>query len=516
LAREHTRFKRRLETESDYLIELRSLVSQLGQKGGLISPAVYDTAQVLRLAPVANDRECVIAWLIAQQNSDGGWGPQAAPCARDLPTLAAALALRAQCLSKEGHTAAEAGFAFLRRYAPKHWSESIADDAPVAVELLLPRLLDEAVSEGIELPITPYTALRAQGEQKRRMIVATRPTPGAAPTHSWEAWGSSGGAEMIDGTGGVGHSPAATASWLETAVKRNDLNAACKNARRYLKAAAEATCESDHGVMPTAWPIDRFEQIWGLHALLIAGLIDHPFLQDVARDQMLNLSRSMRPEGIGFSDFFVADGDCTATAAATLFEAGYTVDTHRIYRFEKGDSFITYPHEIQPSLTTTAHAVLALALAGDDVSRFARYLQGKQSPDGRWVGDKWHSSWLYTTAEVMTALAHANRTQTLPTAVAALLRCQRADGGWGCTDRSTLAETAYVALAFQALRSRGVCVDQIQGSLPRAAAMLADNYDEMTLRSNLFWIDKELYCPYRIDQAYILSAMIALNREHGE
>ncbi|MGZ3457426.1 MAG: hypothetical protein ACXU86_02855 [Archangium sp.] len=33
------------------LAELRSLVSALGAKGGLMSPSVYDTAQVLRILP---------------------------------------------------------------------------------------------------------------------------------------------------------------------------------------------------------------------------------------------------------------------------------------------------------------------------------------------------------------------------------------------------------------------------------------------------------------------------------
>jgi halimadienyl-diphosphate synthase len=496
--------------KDECLTELRNLVLELGRRGGLVSPAVYDTAQVLRLALLSDDRAGTVAWLIARQHSDGGWGPPSTPRARDLPTLAAALALRGQRDFKDAHEAAEAGFTFLHRHASQHWSEPPGDDLPVGLELLLPRLLDEAAAQRIDLPVEPYESLRALGIRKRQMIVAMKPGAGDGPLHSWEGWGFQADPEVIDGSGGVGHSPAATAAWLATAAKRDDLDDACRGARRFLEAAAAASCESSPGLMPSAWPINRFEQIWGFHALSAAGLLDHPHLRDAARAQILDLSRALRPDGVGMSDHFSADGDCTFTAIATLIAAGHQVDSRVIYRFQKNDSFTTYPIEIQPSLTTTAHAVLALTRAGEDVSRFARHIEGKQSPDGRWVGDKWHSSWLYTTAEVIVALVQANRTQALSAAVAALLRHQWPDGGWGCADRPTLAETAYAVLALHALRSRGVCADQVRPALARAATWLADNY-EPSLRSHLFWIDKELYCPYRVDRVFVLCALLALH-----
>jgi Squalene-hopene cyclase C-terminal domain/Prenyltransferase and squalene oxidase repeat len=502
--------------EKECLTELRNLVLELGQHGGLISPSVYDTAQVLRLSPVTDDRASTVAWLIARQHSDGGWGQPSATRARDLPTLAASLALRAQRGSIGASDAAQAGFAFLRRYAHEHWSEPLADDLPVGIELLLPRLLGEAASQGIDLPDKPYQSLRALGTRKRLIIAATKPSAGSGPVYSWEGWGFQPAPDVIDGSGGVGHSPAATAAWLAMAAKRNDLNGVgSQGARRFLKSASTASCESDPGLMPVAWPINRFEQIGGLHALSVAGLVDHPHLRDAARAQILDLSHALRPGGIGKSDHFTVDGDCTFMAIATLIAAGHHVNSRVIYRFRKKNSFITYPIELQPSLTATAHAVLALARARDDVSCFARYLESKQSPDGRWVGDKWHNSWLYTTAEVIMALAQANRTKALPAAVAALLWHQRDGGGWGSADRPTPAETAYAALALHMLRSRGICTKQIYSALERAATWLADNYKSMSLRDDLFWISKELYCPCRIDRIFILSAVLALHQECG-
>ncbi len=502
--------------ENECLTELRNLVLELGRDGGLISPSVYDTAQVLRLSPLTGDCASTVAWLIARQHSDGGWGHPSATRARDLPTLAAALALRAQRGSKDASDAAQAGFAFLRRYAQQHWSEPLADDLPVGIELLLPRLLGEAASHGIDLPAKPYQSLRALGTRKRLIIAATKPSAGSGPVYSWEGWGFQAAPEVIDGSGGVGHCPAATAAWLAMTAKRNDLNGVFNRAaRRFLKTASAASGESDSSLMPVVWPINRFEQIGGLHALSLAGLVDHPQLRDAARAQILDLSHALRPDGIGKSDHFSVNGDCTFMAIATLIAAGHQVNSRVIYRFRQKNSFITYPIELQPSLTATAHAVLALARARDDVSCFARYLESKESPDGRWVGDKWHNSWLYTTAEVIIALAQANRTKALPAAVAALLWHQREGGGWGCADRPTLAETAYAALALHMLRSRGTCTKQVHLALERAAAWLADNYEAMSPRNDIFWISKELYCPYRVDRVFILSAVLALHQECG-
>jgi squalene-hopene cyclase-like protein/prenyltransferase/squalene oxidase-like repeat protein len=498
------------------LTDLRNLVLELGQQGGHISPAVYDTAQVLRLAPLTDDGSGTAAWLIAQQHSDGGWGSPAVPCARDLPTLAAMLALRARRNYRGASSAVEAGLVFLRDHASLRWSESLPEDIPAGVEVLLPRLLDEAKAQAIDLPVAPYESLREMGERKRRMIAAMRPVAGTAPTYSWESWGAQSDPEVIDATGGVGHSPAATAAWLAMSNRRDDLDDARLGARQFLKAASAATYGSDLGLVPTIWPIKPFEQIWGLYALFVAGLLDHPYLREVIGVQMLDLRRAMRPDGFSSCDHFISDGDATSVAVAMLIAGGHQVDSRVIYRFQKDDSFICFPNEIFSSLTTNAHAVLGLALAGNDVSRFARYLESKQSPDGRWVGEKWHSSWLYTTAEAVIALAYSDRTQSLPKAVEALLRHQREDGGWGSADRSTQVETAHAALALHTLRSRGVCAGQIQYALEQARRRLADNYTWSPALDDHLWIGKELYSPYRVDLAFVLSVLLALHSTQAD
>ena len=64
------------------------------------------------------------------------------------------------------------------------------------------------------------------------------------------------------------------------------------------------------------------------------------------------------PDGIGFSDFFVSDGDDTAAALAVLYAAGHPIDPRMMYQFAKDDHFYAYTHELQPSVSATAHAVI--------------------------------------------------------------------------------------------------------------------------------------------------------------
>lgn len=56
------------------LTDLRFLISSLSKDGGLISPSVYDTAQLLRLYPPQQGVWTALSWLLGQQQADGRWG----------------------------------------------------------------------------------------------------------------------------------------------------------------------------------------------------------------------------------------------------------------------------------------------------------------------------------------------------------------------------------------------------------------------------------------------------------
>ncbi len=499
-----------------FIAQLKADIQSLGAQGGVLTPSVYDTAQVLRDAPPTDPRPAV-GWLMRQQRPDGGWGSELMPLARHIPTLAAVLALRGTSDTPESRRAVEGGIEFFRRNA-EAWAFAgpPPDDIPVASELILPRLLEEAAAVGIELPHQPFHSLSALGTRRRGLIARMKHRAGTAPIHSFEAWGTEPDVNVLDGSKGVGNSPAATAHWLRlhrtaVAAGARAMPEEVRGAEEFLRGAAEATGTGLPGVVPTVWPIVHYEQSWSLLALFSTGLLEHPGLRDVVRPQLDALHRAVRPEGYGMSESFVCDGDITSTCVAMLKDTGYAVDGGLLQRYQLADGqFITYAHEMQPSVTTTAHGVMALAILGQDVSRQVRWLAEKRGADGLWRMDKWHASWLYSTSQVMLALCRAGATEVVQPAVEALLQAQHAGGGWGMAPTPSLLETAYAVHALRALRGPGLFRPEVKQALQRAARWMAARKEASSEQHEMLWTGKELYRPFRLDRVFECSAMLAL------
>ena len=492
-----------------HLSDLRALISNLGKDGGLMSPSVYDTAQALRFSPAPEGAAPALGWLLAQQRPDGGWGNPAVPKTRDVPTLAAILALYTYHDEAETDLAVDAGLAFLKTQAG-YWQIPLADDLPVGVELILPRLLEDADALALAVPYQQYAALIPLGHRKRQQITRLNPGAGTPATFSWEAWGMRLDPKLLDETSNVGHNPAATAYWLHLAADRLDLTRDRLAAQQYLDRAARATGTGIAGVMPTAWPIDRYEQAFVLHTLLVAGLLDHPGLEDVVQPQLQDLAATMKPSGLGFSDHFMADGDDTAAAIAALRATGYTADFASLQQFEVNSHFLGYPGEFQASHSLTARAIHAMALFDKDVTQAQAFLVEQQLDDGRWPGDKWHTSWLYGTLFVAFALKQAGcqHDHALQSAIDAIQSRQNPDGGWGQDSRSMAIDTAYGALTLYVLRDCGKVSDD---ALRRAHHWLVHRYRPFNLHQEEGWLNKQQYAPYRIDWGFELSAMVALS-----
>jgi squalene-hopene cyclase-like protein len=424
-----------------------------------------------------------------------------------VPTLAAVLALHIYSKRKITHDAIHAGLAFLRKQAA-HWVGTLTDDVPVGVELLLPRLLEEITAAGLKVPTAPYTALIALGQRRRRMIAQLQPRAGTTAVHSWEAWGTEPDPNLLDGSGGVGHSPAATAAWLRAADGRADLEDACRAAQQYLEHAAAATGTGIPGVVPTVWPISRFEQSFALYMLLIAGLLDHPTLQDVVQVQINDLVRVLRPTGLGMSDNFLPDGDDTAAALTVLKAAGRQVDFAIMREFMSDDHFCAYPGELQPSVSVTAHAVHVMSLLGQDRSRPLSYMVERQFPDGRWFGDKWNVSWIYTTSQAIIALQDTGHREAISLAADALLTHEHLNGSWGIHG-STVEETAYAILGLRAAVSEGIVDGAARDALARAEKWMLDHYRPFSRSTSTCWLGKETYRPLRLARMIELVATVS-------
>jgi len=492
--------------------ELRALIADLGKGGGLISPSVYDTAQVLRFYPPNKDIEPAFQWLLAQQRADGGWGSAETPYARDVPTLAAVLALHTYYQGKQ-QEAVDAGLTFLQQQA-EQWAILPIDALPIATEMILPYLIEEANSYGLAIDPTPYAVLYQLRNRKREKIGKRPLQAGAAPTYSWEALGQTVDTLLPDHSGGIGHSPAATAAWLRQATKQPELAEPCASACRYLTNAAAATGIGIPGVVPNVWPIVGFELAYAPYALLITGLLQHPALQDVIDPVMDELWVTMkRGHGVSFGEYFTPDVDVTGVSMAALLATSRPVDPALIFQFKSDNHFCTYPQELNPSVFSNAHALYALSLVDKRYGATEDFLKERQCEDGRWLPDKWHSSWLYTTLEVTLTLDALGYTNQVMRALKVFMRNQKSDGGWGSGCNATKVETSYAIIALQTAQKHGYLDAQGTYALESGFDWLARNFQSQTKGTEMLWLGKELYTPQRVDRIYELSALLSVALE---
>ncbi|MER8627942.1 hypothetical protein NKH35_30655, partial [Mesorhizobium sp. M1143] len=172
------------------LSELRHLLSEMSD-GGSVGPSVYDTARALQFDGKVTGRHEAYAWLIAQQQADGGWGGADFPLFRHAPTWAALLALQRADPLPGAADAVQAAIRFLERQ-PDPYAHAVPEDAPIGAELILPQLCDEAASLLGALAFPRHPALLPLRQARLVKLGAVAPLPSGHPLlHSWEAWGAS-------------------------------------------------------------------------------------------------------------------------------------------------------------------------------------------------------------------------------------------------------------------------------------------------------------------------------------
>jgi hypothetical protein len=495
-----------LPETDDTFRRVRILLRKVGQHGGSITPSVYETAQVLRFSPHLVEAENVTNWLLHRQQPDGGWEHPEAPLYRIVPTLAAVLALHEQGRGRQARAAAEAGVRYLAAQT-QVIDPSSAQYLPVAMELILPRLLDDAEAAGIALPRGRFQHIDELRQLRLALIGRFASAPNSPPMFSWEAWGTEACPELVGAIGGVGHSPAATAWWLRLDGGHQLATGARERAQAYLAAASQAGGAGIRGVVPGPWPMNRFEQSFVLHMLVISGLAARREIAGAFAPQMRDLQSLLtRNRGVGFSDCFSPDGDDTAAAVGVLAVCAEQVDGELLAPFRRPDHFVGYPFEMHIAHTVTARATQALGALGYDVEPWRRAIVAGQQPDGWWRSEKWNRSRLYGTLIALSALP-PGPCPVKAAAARGFLQQQQADGGWGCFGASTPVETAFGILAlWRIAQDTGIERDCLE------AIVYAHNYLRVHgalqgVGAHRMWISKDLYSARRIDQAVILSAL---------
>lgn len=497
------------------IADLRNTIDRLGRDGGQISPSVYDTAQRLRLAPPPVGVEAGLEWLMAQQHEDGGWCASTVPTARDIPTLAAILAIHTYRQDATAQRAIQRGLAYLSSHASK-WSRAHINEMPLGGEMILPQLLNEAQQAGFAIDPAPYALLFGMREQKLDRLSRYPFAANSAPTYSWEALEQPFTPDVLDPLTGVGHSPSATAAWLHSAGDAPGLADLRAQAETYLARAEAATGTGIPGVVPVVYPITGFELSYGLYALCIAGLLDHAALQDVVQPKLAELRTVMEQcQGMSFGETFVPDVDCTAVALIALRGAGIEVEQGLswVRKFWRNDHFYTYLQEINPSALSNAHALHALMAYNDRCALTEAYLVEHQEDNGRWLADKWHTSWRFSTLESVNALEALGYERQLRQAFDAYLEDQRPDGSWRDGAGSGILETSYALLALHKAYCRKMLDTAGVEQLTRAYQWLY-KMSQNGIPYEDRWLGKEVYSARRVDRVYHLSALLADQSMH--
>ncbi|PCK77790.1 hypothetical protein [Rhizobium sophoriradicis] len=480
------------------LSELRLLLSDTSD-GGSVGPSVYDTARVLQFHGNVASLKNAYAWLIAQQQADGGWGSADFPLFRHVPTWAALLALRRAYPLPGAADAVLAATRFLQRQ-PDPYTDAAPEDAPIGAELILPQMCGEAASLLGDVVFPRHPALLPLRQACLAKLGTVAPLPSGHPLlHSWEAWGTSPTTVCPDDDGSIGISPAATAAWRAHALTQGSAPQVGRT-DRYLQAASRATRSGIEGVVPNVWPINVFEPCWSLYTLHLAGLFSHPALAEAVRTIVAQLDARLGVRGLGPALHFAADADDTAVALCILRLAGRNPPIDALRHFEIDGLFVTFPGERNASVSTNIHALHALRLLGRSTAGPSTYVTANRNPHGLWDNEKWHVSWLYPTAHAIAALAQGTPQWRDERALAAMLQAQRDDGGWGAGRASTFEETAYALFALHVMDGREEPAGRarIAQAVARALEWMLARHAAHELPQTPLWIGKELYCPTRV------------------
>ncbi|MCP5467867.1 MAG: hypothetical protein H7A32_01185 [Deltaproteobacteria bacterium] len=490
--------------------ELVSLIKDLGKDGGFLSPSIYDTCQYLRFMP-PQDPMPTVEWLLEQQQADGGWGNINMPLSRDVPTVAAILALDPyQNHFARIKKAQQEGLNFIKTQK-KFWQQIDEDELMVGVEIILPKLLHEAKGKNILLDDEHYEILMMSREKKLKLVEQLGPCPGTPIAFSWEAFDFLPDPLWFDASGSVGSSPAATIAWLKKAELIPELKEYVEQARSFLQQAEKSTHYLSPRLLPFAWPVHHFEIIFSLFPMIQAGLDKIDLLFPLIQNKSKLLFSEISKNGFGHNPFFISgDVDDTAEGLEILSHLGFPVDKNILKVFIKDEKIFTYPGELHASSSATAHAIHAMPNLEINPTPFYDFLYSFQREDGCWK-DKWHISEFYSTSHALIALKKESSI-AFDKGFNFLINSQNENGSWGSSSQSTYIETSYVILSLLELKTAlPDLAKELNPALEKGFDFMLNNFHSK--KSDTYpkqWVGKELFSIYRVDRSFELSCILRI------
>jgi len=485
----------------DYRSEARELVSNLRQRMG---PSPYDIAWMARLrtpdgAPRWPD---LIDWLLDNQRSDGSWGGEIVYYHdRIICTLATLIALQQNGFTRYAQDAIKRAEQYLWRHL------HLLPHDPfelVGFELLLPTLLLEAQAMGVDVPTHTCGYGEIQTTKLRLIPPDLLYSPRVSTIHSLEFLGHTVDHDRLrkalGANGSLGNSPATTSYYLLHNPEHAPALAYLESIRQHDK----------HVIY--LYPFRIFELVWTLKNLMFSGLSLTEF---ACPSVWTDLQSNLEPVGIGLdSTFGITDGDITSVTAQLMMTGGHGFDPQLLARFEdqRTHIFRTYDYERNPSVGTNVHALEALHLMPEYPNRrevqerIIVMLLEKRVYELYWV-DKWHASPYYATTHAVVALLAEGHflEHAYQPAIEWLLHTQNDNGSWGYFQMGTVEETAY---ALTALLHYNRHHPVNQDVLHRGATYLAGLHHGPDSMYPELWIGKDLYAPYDVVRAAVLSALI--------
>ncbi|KAJ4822265.1 hypothetical protein Tsubulata_006365 [Turnera subulata] len=371
-----------------YVTTIRSILSSM--EDGEINLSPYDTAWVALLEDVNRTDNpqfpSSIRWIADNQLSDGSWGDPDVCFVHDrlLNTLACVVALKKWNVYPDK---CEKGMSFFNDNICKLEDEN-AENIPCGFEIVFPSLLDKARMLEIEIPNDSGLLQRIYAMRNLKLTKIPKEIMHAVPTsllysleglrdHDWERL-----LKLQFQDGSFLFSPSSTAfAFMQT---KDD------KCMQYLS----KTVQKFGGAVPSAYPMDIFEQIWAVDRLQRLG-ISRYFQPEIEERVSYIHSCWSSTEGLGWAkNSRVHDLDDTAMGFRQLRLHGYDVSPDVIERFRKGDEFVSYPGESNNSLIAVCnfYRTTQLLFPGEktlkDGKEFAyKYLRERQAAND--LLDKW-------------------------------------------------------------------------------------------------------------------------------